>query len=148
MLISLPQLAGLLSGEVLRRCVTNYIPTAAGNLLKGRLHTCNLLASVSSVGMVRKDAFQAEQEMQCHWAHVFWLGARHAAPPHLRSSTLGLLSGDQQSLPADAGPPCTAGAPFVFGAVTGEGHQAGALHRKDQMHFLSGSSRVPHTAEV
>lgn len=137
LLISLPQLASLLSGEVLRRCVTNYIPTAAGNLLKGRLHTCNLLVSVSSVGMVRKDAFQAEQEMQCHWdlEHVLWLGPWHAGPPHLPSSSLALLSGGSHALPADTGPPCTAGAPFMFGAVTGEGRQAGVLHRKDQMHF-------------
>lgn len=62
MLISLPRPVGLLSGELLRRCVTSYVSIAAGILLKGGLHTCNLLRSVASVGMVRKDGVLAEQE--------------------------------------------------------------------------------------
>ena len=62
MLVSLPQLVGLLLGELPRICVTSYVSVAAGILLKGGLPTCNLLRSVASVGIVRKDGVLVEQE--------------------------------------------------------------------------------------
>lgn len=50
LLISLPQLVGLLLGELLRRRITSYVSVGSRTLLKGRLHTQNLLRSVARDG--------------------------------------------------------------------------------------------------
>lgn len=77
MLIYLPQLVGLLLGELLRRYVTNYISIASGILLKGGLDMHNLLRSAASVGMFGKDGVLAEQRTWHCWDQQWPLSEEH-----------------------------------------------------------------------
>lgn len=79
MLISLPQLVGLLLGELLRRYVTNYISIASEILLKGGLDMHNLLRSAASVGVLGKDGVLAEQRTWHCWDQQWPMSEEHWA---------------------------------------------------------------------
>lgn len=115
-------------------CVISYLSITAENLLKGRLHTCNLLMSVASIGMTGKDALLAEQEMQCHWdlEHILWQGdSGGCTPPYLISSSLVLLFVGPHSNLNGIGPSLQLGLHRFLGTVTGGGSQAVVLQAKD-----------------